>query len=423
MEPPPTAGEQHQSDWLDDQLARLIAQIGDRLFREDLPGLRDRGAPVEAIPVQQNASPPVRGLGRYSKQDREELDKHIATLLKQGMIEPSLSPYAGAALIVPKYAPDGSVKGYRMVIHYRLLNAITIKFQFPMPRVDDVLDSVNGAQFFSSCDATSGFWQLRLHPSDVPKTAFCTPFGMYQWRVLPQGLTNSPAVFQRTMASFFQKPFTKSDGTTVTALGTFIQVYMDDLLIYSKTAEEHLEHIRFVFETLTANQMFLNPKKCEFNRPEVRFLGHLVSRHGVRPDPAKVAVMKDWLVPGDRHALYRFLGFANYFRQFIRNYATIAAPLYPLTQIIKAEDFRLKWTSLQQAAFEALKLALSHAPTLKMPDIDMPFEVWVDASNVGVGAVLVQGDRHVAYESKKLTPAEAKWTTTERELFAAVHAL
>ena len=160
------------------------------------------------------------------------------------------------------------------------------------------------------------------------------------------GLSNSPTVFQCTMSSFFQKAYTNPDGTVVTALGSFIQVYMDDLLIYSQTPESHLQHLEFVFSTLEQANIYLNPRKCEFNKPEVRFLGHLVSRHGVRPDPSKVAVMKDWPAPTGRNDLYRFLGFANYFRQFIRNYATIATPLYPLTQIASNEEFMSKWTSL-----------------------------------------------------------------------------
>jgi hypothetical protein len=280
-----------------------------------------------------------------------------------------------------------------------MLNAITVKFQFPMPRIDDVMDSLNGALFYSSCDATHGFWQLQLHPNDIPKTAFRTPTWLYQWRVLPMGLSNSPAVFQRTMASFFQKEVTLSNGTKVVALGNFIQIYMDDLLIYSKTAEEHLEHLNIVFDILQQNRIYLNPKKCEFNKPEVRFLGHLVSKEGVRPDPDKVKVMKEWPIPTDKNELYRFLGFANYFRLFIRSYATIAAPLYPLTQTINKIDFADKWTTIQHECFEALKLALSTAPTLKLPDFDKPFEVVVDASNIAIGAVLLQEKRPVAYES------------------------
>jgi hypothetical protein len=412
-----------ESKALDEAVVKIVLHYGESVLREMLPGIRMQGEPVEAIPTPEGAKPPVRGLGRFSKQHKEELDKHIKELLANGLIEPSLSPYAAAALVVPKYNPDGTVKGWRLVIDYRLLNAITIKYQYPMPRIDDVLDSINGARFFSSCDATWGFWQLRLHPDDIKKTAFRTPSGLYQWRVLPMGLSNSPAVFQRTMASFFQKEYTKPDGTKVTALGSFIQVYMDDLLIYSKTAEEHAAHLDFVFATLRDNGIYLNPKKCEFNKPEVRFLGHLVSRRGVRPDPAKVGVMKEWPVPTDRNELYRFLGFANYFRQFIKNYATIASPLYPLTQISSKEVYKDNWTSLHQSCFEAIKTALTHAPTLKMPDFDMPFEVIVDASNIAIGAVLVQDGRPCAYESRKLTPAEVRWTTTERELFAAVHAL
>jgi hypothetical protein len=421
QEPDPHYEE--KAKWLDEEIKLKIKEVGSSVFRESLESIRTTGEPIEAIPTIPGSRPPTRGLGRYSKVEREELQKHIDDLLKQGLIEPSLSPYAAAALVVPKYRPDGSVKGWRLVIDYRMLNAITVKYQFPMPRIDDVMDSLDGALFYSSCDATHGFWQLRLHDSDIPKTAFRTPAGLYQWRVLPMGLSNSPAVFQRTMASFFQKEVTLSNGVKVVALGTFIQIYMDDLLIYSKTAEEHLEHLSIVFEILKANQIYLNPKKCEFNKPEVRFLGHLVSKEGIRPDPDKVKVMKEWPVPTDKNELYRFLGFANYFRLFIRGYATIASPLYPLTQCNTKTDFAEKWTTIQQECFEALKFALSTAPTLKLPDFDQPFEVVVDASNIAIGAVLLQDKRPVAYESRKLSPTEVRWTTTERELYAAVHAL
>jgi hypothetical protein len=222
------------------------------------------------------------------------------------------------------------------------------------------------------------------------------------------------------MSEVFQREFTKPDGTKIMALGNFIQVYMDDLLIYSKTAEEHLAHLEFIFEALYEHGFYLNPKKCEFNKPEVRFLGHIISQEGCKVDPCKVETMNEWREPTTGKEMYSFLGFANYFRQFIRDYATIAAPLHELVHMKKFGD---KWTDLHRACFEAIKLALANAPTLKMPDFQSPFEVIVDASNVAIGAVLVQQDRPVAYESKKLTDTQKRWTTTERELWAAVHAL
>jgi hypothetical protein len=182
---PPDPEYEQKSAWLTEEINLKIHKIGDKVFRTDLPSIRNVGEHVEAIPTIPGAKPPARGIGRYSKVEREELQKHIDELLKQGLIEPSLSPYAAAALVVPKYRPDGSVKGWRLVIDYRMLNTITVKFQFPMPRIDDVMDSLNGAMFYSSCDATHGFWQLQLHPSDIPKTAFRTPACLYQWRVSP----------------------------------------------------------------------------------------------------------------------------------------------------------------------------------------------------------------------------------------------
>jgi hypothetical protein len=413
---------QYQKDYeeLDKKIVELVATWGTDMFRTELPGIREVGEPMEAIPTQPGMGPVTRGMFRYTQTEKEELQKHVTTLLKDGMIEPSRSPWAASALVVPKWKPDGTVKGWRLVIDYRLVNAITVRFQYPMPRIDDVLDSVGGAKFFSSCDLTSGFWQLRLADSDVPKTAFRTPTGLYQWRVLPMGLSNSPAVFQRTMSEVFQREFTRPDGSKVMALGNFIQVYMDDLLIYSKTAEEHLAHLEFVFQALYEHGFYLNPKKCEFNKPEVRFLGHIISSEGCKVDPCKVETMNAWPEPTTGKEMYSFLGFANYFRQFIRDYATIAAPLH---ELVHHKKFVEVWTDLHQACFGAIKLALANAPTLKMPDFQSPFEVIVDASNVAIGGILLQDNQPVAYESKKLTDTQKRWTTTERELWAAVHAL
>jgi hypothetical protein len=408
------------SEELDKKVVKLVAEWGTDMFRTELPGIREIGEPMEAIPTQPGKGPITRGMFRYTQTEKEELQKHVTSLLKDGMIEPSRSPWAASALVVPKWNPDGTVKGWRLVIDYRLINAITVRFQYPMPRIDDVLDSVGGAKFFSSCDLTSGFWQLRLTDSDVPKTAFRTPTGLYQWRVLPMGLSNSPAVFQRTMSEVFQREFTRPDGSKVIAMGNFIQVYMDDLLIYSKTAEEHLAHLEFIFQALYEHGFYLNPKKCEFNKPEVRFLGHIISSEGCKVDPCKVETMNAWPEPTTGKEMYSFLGFANYFRQFIQDYATIAAPLHELVHYKKFGDV---WTDLHQTCFGAIKLALANAPTLKMPDFQSPFEVIVDASNVAIGGVLLQDNQPVAYESKKLTDTQKRWTTTERELWAAVHAL
>jgi hypothetical protein len=249
-------------------------------------------------------------------------------MLKDGMIEASRSPWAASALVVPKWNPDGTVKGWRLVIDYRLVNAITVRFQYPMPRIDDVFDSVGGAKFFSSCDLTSGFWQLRLTDSDVPKTAFQTPTRLYQWRVLPMGLSNSPAVFQRTMSEVFQREFTGPDGSKVIALGNFIQVYMDDLLNILKDSGGASWHtLNSYFKPSTNMGFFLNPKKCEFNKPEVRCLGHIISSEGCKVDPWKVETMNAWPEPTTWKEMYSFLGFANYFRQFIQRLRHNRSPI------------------------------------------------------------------------------------------------
>jgi Reverse transcriptase (RNA-dependent DNA polymerase)/RNase H-like domain found in reverse transcriptase/Retroviral aspartyl protease len=387
---------------------QILMEFSD-VFRTELPhGVPpDRGIAM-TIPLEAGSKPPNRPMFRYSPKELQAITEYVTELLDKGLIRPSSSPFGAPVLFVPK--KDGSL---RMCIDYRALNKLTIKNQTPLPRVDDLFDKLAGASVFSSLDLLSGYYQIRMQDNDIHKTAFKTPLGLYEFMVLPMGLTNSPAVFQATMNKIFQ-PF----------IGKFVLVYLDDILIYSKTPAEHEQHLRQVLQVLRDNQFYCKLKKCTFFDPEVQYLGHIVSGEGIKVDPKKVQVVQDWPVPQSQHDLRSFLGLANYFRKFIQGYSALARPLTNLLQ------HNLKWspgiwTSDCQHAFDALKTELVQAPVLQSPDFTKPFTVIVDASetNHAIGAVLMQDGHPIAYESKKLSPTEGRYGTTEQELLAAVHAM
>jgi hypothetical protein len=356
----------------------------------------------EVAPLEPGAAPTCRPMFRYSTAELAEMERQVKELLAQGLIQPSSSPFGAPVLFVKKKGGE-----LRMCIDYRALNRITVKNRYPLPRIDDLLDRVRGAKVFSSVDLCSAYHQCRLVDSDVPKSAFRTPFGHFEFRVLSFGLTNAPAHFQASINRCFDD----------SSFRKFCCVYLDDILVFSRSAEEHLQHLDAVFARLAAEQFYVKLRKCEFNKRQVQFLGHLVSAEGIRPDPAKVRTVLEWPQPKDVHELRSFLGLANYFRKFILAYGVIAAPLNALTT-----HFRTAWTDQELAAFQAVKEALSSDTCLAVPNPDAPFDVFCDASLMGIGAVLVQEGRPVAFESRKYIPAERNYTTTEQELLSVVHA-
>jgi len=393
----------------DERTQALLTEYAD-IFRDDIPPY-DPTKPRDihmAIPLEPGAKPPSRPMFRYSPKEYETMQQYVTELLEKGLIQPSSSPYGACVIFVLK--PDGS---YRMVIDYRALNRITLRNQTPIPRIDDLLDKLGGSKYFTALDMVGGYYQIPIAPEDMPKTAFKTPMGLFEFKVLPQGLTNSPAVFQTTMNKLFQP-----------VIGKYVLVYLDDILVFSKTLEEHEQHIRSVLDTLRQNKYYCKPSKCHFFKTEVKYLGHIVSQHGISVDPQKIAIVKDWPTPQNVHELRAFLGLANYFRRFIQGYSAIALPL---TNLLK-HDYKWgsdTWTPGCQQAFNALKHALITAPILQPPDFNKPFTVVVDASeaNHATGAVLMQEDHVIAYDSKKFSPAEENYTVTEKELLAAIRAL
>jgi transposase InsO family protein len=367
----------------------------------------DTGVGHHTVPLQPGHAPPFRKSYRMTPVETTESHRQVQDLMEKGLIEPSTSPFGAPVLFVQK--KDGTL---RMCIDYRQLNKITVRDRYPLPRIDDLLDRLAGCRVFSSLDLQSGYHQVRISEEDVPKTAFTTPFGHFQFKVLCFGLTNAPATFQRIMNRVFA-PY----------LNDFVLVYLDDVLVMSRTPEEHLAHLRVVLETLRAHKFHAKASKCEFGRSSLKFLGHIVSDGGVQVDPDKVKVLREWPVPRSVSALRSFLGLATYFKRFVRGFSTMAAPLHHLTSDAARDYPWDAWRPPELQAFDAIKQALISPPVLAVPDFRRPFVIMSDASDLGCGAVLLQGGRPVAYTSRKFTPAEINYHTSEKELMGLIHAL
>lgn len=338
---------------------------------------------------------------RLSPKELEELKKQVAQLLALGMIEPANSPYGSPVLFVEK--GDGSL---RMCIDYRALNKITVKDRYPMPNIQDIFDKLQGAKVFSTLDLQSGYNQIQISEKDRPFTAFNTPMGQFQYKVMCFGLSNAPATFQRIMNNMFKDK-------------AYVLVYLDDIIVFSKNKEDHIKHLEEVMQTLQRHGMKAKLQKCQFNRPELKYLGHIVGKYGLKVDPEKVKIVQQWPKPQNVQKLRQFLGLANYFRRFIKSYSSVAAPLTRLT----SANTPFNWSPICEEAFQMIKHALTRAPVLTLPDKDKPYEVWSDASIVGSGAVLIQDGKPVAYTSKKFIPAETNYTTTDQECLGIVTAL
>ncbi|GJY99935.1 putative reverse transcriptase domain-containing protein [Tanacetum coccineum] len=298
--------------------------------------------------------------------------------------------------------------GQLMCIDYRELNKLTVKNRYPLPRIDDLFDQLQGSQFFSKINLRSGYHQLRVHEDDIPKTAFRTRYGHFEFTVMPFGLTNAPAVFMDLMNRVC-RPY----------LDKFVIVFIDDILIYSKTQEEHVEHLRLVLGLLKKEKLYAKFSKCEFWLREVQFLRHVINGNGIHVDPSKIEAVKNWKAPRTPTEVRSFLGLAGYYRRFIENFSKIAKSLTILTQKGKVFD----WGEEQELAFQTLKDKLCNAPVLALPDGPEDFVVYCDASGIGLGCVLMQRGKVIAYASRQLKIHEENYTTHDLELGAVVFAL
>lgn len=390
-------------------LNRLRTEFDD-VFPETLPkrlppkreGFDHR---IDLVP---GAVPPSNALYRLSPAELQELKRQLTELLDAGYIRPSVSPYGAPVLFVKK--KEGTL---RMCVDYRALNKITIKNKYPLPRIDDLFDQIKGATVFSKIDLRSAYHQLRIVDEDIPKTAFRTRYGHFEWLVVSFGQSNAPASFQALINHLFQP-----------LLDQCVIVYLDDILIYSRTPEEHEQHLRKVLEILRSNHLYAKWSKCDLFKDEVEYLGHLLCADGVKADPAKVKAITDWPTPQSVTDVRAFVGLANYYRKFIKGYAQIATPLTDLLRL----DHRFLWSSAAQKAFDQLKSAMTKAPILQVVDVDQPFRVETDASGFGVGAALLQrnaaGEWYpIAFHSRKMKPAERNYPVHEQELLALIEAL
>ena len=356
--------------------------------------------------VDTGDAPPIRqSVRRMPQLRRQEAKKLLDDMLDRAVIQPSCSPWASPVVLVPK--KDGSL---RFCIDYRKVNSVTRKDAYPLPRVDDTLDTLAGSKWFSTLDLLSGYWQVEVNPDDRGKTAFCTHEGLFEFRVMPFGLCNAPATFQRLM-----------DAVLAGLQWSSCLVYIDDIVIPGRTFQAHLANLRAVFDRLREAGLKLKPRKCHLCLQKVKFLGHIVSADGVQTDPQKTERVSSWPTPSSRKAVQQFLGLASYYRRFVKDFATIAKPLYHLTE--KTATFI--WSDGAKKAFDELRQRLVTAPTLAFPDYSLPFTLDTDASDVGIGAVLSQrhsdGLEHVvAYASRSLSRPERRYCVTRRELLAVV---
>ncbi|KAM0052889.1 putative nucleotidyltransferase, Ribonuclease H [Helianthus debilis subsp. tardiflorus] len=295
-----------------------------------------------------------------------------------------------------------------MCIDYCELNKVTVKNRYPLPRIDDLFDQLQGSSYYSKIDLRSGYHQLRVWDEDVSKTAFRTRYGHYEFLVMSFGLTNAPAVFMDLMNRVCKRYLDKS-----------VIVFIDDILIYSKSQEEHEQHLRLILELLRSKQLYAKFSKYDFWLREVHFLGHVVNKDGIHVDPSKVDSIRNWLAPRTPTEIRQFLGLAGYYRRFIKDFSKIAQPLTLLTQ--KGVTYR--WGNTQESAFQHLKDRLCSAPILSLQEGTDDFVVYCDASIQGLGCVLMQRDKVIAYALRQLKVHKRNYTTHDLELGAVVFAL
>ena len=334
---------------------------------------------------------------------KEECDK----MLKMKVIEPCNSPWRSPCLIIKKRN-----NSYRYCIDFRSIKAITKEDNYPLPRIETILESMSGAQYFSTLDMRCGYWQIPIAPEDREKAAFTTPDNTYCFKRLPFGLNTAPATFQRVMTAVLSP-----------ILGVSAFVFLDDVIVFSSTFEEHIKDLDTTMKLITNAGLKLSIEKCTFAKTSLKFLGHIVSSSGIKVDPQKVAAMSDMAIPRCKRDVKRFIGMTSYNRRFVPNFSALSASLTALTK----KDAKFVWGDVENNAFQSLKSALTSTPVLIYPDFQKPFQIHTDASNIAIGAALLQEcdgiNRPVAYFSRKLNSAEINYTVTEREALAIVAAV
>lgn len=359
------------------------------------------------IPLYEGEMPPFGTIYGLSKLELDALKESIDENLAKGFIRPSQSPAAAPILFVKK--KDGSL---RLCVDYRGLNKVTNKNRNPLPLIFEMLDRLSKAKYFTIIDLRNAYYQIRIAEGDEWKTAFRTKYGLFEYLVMPFGLTNAPSTFQHLINFVFHDMLDK-----------FVVAYLDDILVFSNTKEEHERHVKQVLGRLKENKLYAKAEKCEFYAEEIEFLGYLISSKGIRMDPAKVQSVVEWPQPKNIKEIRGFLGFANFYRHFIKNYSKLVAPLTDLTKTTR----KYEWTDRAQKAFEVIKHAFAEGDIIHHFDPKAPITIETDASDYAIGAILSQlfdGKlKPIAFFSRKLNPAEMNYEIHDKELLAIVEAL
>ncbi|GJY17322.1 putative reverse transcriptase domain-containing protein [Tanacetum coccineum] len=381
----------------------LIVRGDGNVFPEDLSGLPPTRQVEFQIDLVPGAAPVARAPYRLAPSEMKELSKQMQGLSDKGFIRPNSSPWGAPVLFVKK-----KYGSFWMCIDYRELNKLTVKNRYPLLRIDDLFDQLQGSSVYSKIDLRSGYHQLRVREEDIPKTAFRTRYGHYEFQVMPFGLTNAPAVFMDLMNRVC-KPY----------LDKFVIVFIDNILLYSKNKQEHKEYLKLILELLKKEELYAKFSKCEFLIPKVQFLGHVIDIKGIHVDPAKIESIKDWASPKSPTEIRQFLGLAGYYRRFIKGFSKIAKPMTKLTQ----KKVKFEWGDKQETLFQLIKQKLCSALILALPEGSEDFIVYCDASIKGLGVVLMQREKVIAYASRQLKIHEKNYTTHDFEHGAVVFTL
>ncbi|MCA9766889.1 MAG: hypothetical protein KC455_10785, partial [Carnobacterium sp.] len=400
--------------WINGKQIENVCRSINKIGENEEGNLLKEGKCIGVHYIDTGDAAPVAAKGyRLGFEADKALSKKVEEYLRDGIIRPSRSPWRSPPVLVPK-----GKDGWRMCIDYRELNKVTKGDKYPMPNIQEVLDALAGAKIFSRLDALSGYHQVAVAEEDIEKTAFACKEGIYEFLRMPFGLVNAPATFQRIM-----------DQTLAKELWKFVVVYLDDVIIFSKTVEEHREHLAVVKKKLEEIGMIWNKEKCETFKNEIKILGHIVSASGLKPNPDRVRAIRDFKMPGTKKEMMSFLGLVGYCRKFIKNLSQLSKPLY---ESIKGNpdtyEFRKRIEATEvMEAMRMVKASIAEDALLALPNNEDPFILTTDASGIGVGAILSQvqngEERVVEYFSSLHNVAQRNYSTTDQELLAVVSAL
>lgn len=346
---------------------------------------------------------------RHPHAMQEEIKKQIDKLLDQKIIRPSVSPYSSPVWIVPKKMDASGERKFRMVIDFRKLNEKTVENKFPLPRIDEILDNLGKATYFTCLDLSQGFHQIKMHPDSIEKTAFTVPQGHYEYLRMPFGLKNAPSSFQTLMTEVLAPHINKR-----------CFVYLDDIIIFSKSLHDHLIDLKLIFDSLATANLKIQIDKSEFLTKKVEFLGHVVTPDGITPNPSKIEAITKYPIPKTVKEIKSFLGLVGYYRRFIPDFAKVTFPLNKCTR--KRE--KIDTTNCDyKDAFEKCKQLIINSPILTYPDFSLPFTLTTDASDIALGSVLSQQDKPIAFYSRTLNSAERNYSTIEKELLSILESV